>query len=117
MRRRVSAAFVTCLVAAATAGAATAYVIGATPLAAARAATEKHAAHEVVAWNRPGVSYTMGTCHVLHRKPYLAYECGWKLHGVPDYCQGRLDVAVRKLADNRWRAAGIKSFYIDDHGC
>jgi ketosteroid isomerase-like protein len=96
---------------------ASAYVIASTPLAAARMATEKHAAHEVTAWNQPQVAYTMGTCRVLHRKPYLAYECGWKLHGVPDYCQGRLVAAVRKLADGRWRATGVKSFYIDNRGC
>lgn len=117
MIHRLLAGFFVCAVALTTAAVASAYVIAATPLAAARAATEKHAAHEVVAWNRPGVSYTMGTCRVLHRKPYLAYECGWKLHGVPDYCQGRLVAAVRKLPDSRWRAAGVRSFYIDNRGC
>jgi uncharacterized membrane protein YecN with MAPEG domain len=117
VRRRPLALLLVCLLALAMAAVASAYVIGATPLIAARAATKKHAAHEVVAWNRPGVSYTMGTCRVLHRKPYLAFECGWKLHGVPDYCQGRLVIAVRKLTDTRWRATGIKSFYIDNRGC
>ena len=106
-----------CLLALAMSAAAAAFVIASTPAAAARAATVKHAAHEVVAWNQPGVSYTMGTCRVLHRTPYLAYECGWKLHGVRDYCDGRLVVAVRKLPDGRWRGMGVKSFYIDDRGC
>jgi hypothetical protein len=106
-----------CLLALAVTAETPAYVIGTTPLAAARAATEKHARHEVIAWNRPAVSYTMGTCRVMHRKPYLAYECGWELHGVPAYCQGRLVVSVRRLADGRWRAAGVKSFYIDTRGC
>lgn len=105
------------LTVAAVPGAASGYVIGATPLAAAFAAARKHAAHEVVAWNRPGVSYTMGACNVLHRRPYLAYTCGWQLHGVPDYCHGRLTVAVRRQADRQWRAAGVKSWYTDDRGC
>ena len=115
--RRPVALLLVCVLAAATAAVASASVIGATPLAAARAATEKHAAQDVVAWNRPGAYYTMGTCRVLHRKPYLAYECGWKLHGVPAYCRGRLVAAVRKLPDGRWSATGVKSFYIDDRGC
>jgi hypothetical protein len=118
MRRHlVLALLFLCVLALAMAAAASAYVIAGTPLGAARLAAEKHAAHEVIAWNQPQVAYTMGTCRVLHRKPYLAYECGWKLHGVPDYCQGRLVVAVRKLPDSRWRATGVKSFYIDKRGC
>jgi len=117
MRLRLLALLVLCVLPLTMAAVASAYVIAATPLAAARVAAEKHAAHEVVAWNQPQVAYTMGTCRVLHRKPYLAYECGWKLHGVPDYCQGRLVVAVRKLPDSRWRATGVKSFYIDNRGC
>ena len=117
MTRRFVAVLVLCVLALAMAAVASAYVIASTPLAAARMAAEKHAAHEVVAWNQPQVSYTMGSCRVLHRKPYLAYECGWKLHGVPDYCQGRLVVAVRKETAGRWRATGVKSFYIDNRGC
>jgi hypothetical protein len=117
MTRRLLALLVLCVLALTMAGIASAYVIAATPLAAARMAARKHAAHEVVAWNQPQVAYTMGTCRVLHREPYLAYECGWELHSVPNYCQGRLVVAVRKLPDNRWRATGVKSFYIDDRGC
>jgi hypothetical protein len=117
MTRRLVGLLVFCGLALTMSAVASAYVIASTPLAAARLATQKHATHEVAAWNQPQVSYTMGTCRVLHRKPYLAYECGWKLHGVPDYCQGRLVVAVRKLADSRWRATGVKSFYIDNRGC
>lgn len=90
VRRRLFVLLVLCALALVMAAVASAYVIAATPLAAARLAAEK---------------------------PYLAYECGWKLHGVPDYCQGRLVVAVRKLPDSRWRGTGVKSFYIDNRGC
>jgi len=103
----------TCLVAAP----ASAFVIASTPQAAALAATKKFAIHEVVAWNRPGVAYILGTCHVLHRKPWLAYNCGFELHGVPSYCHGVLTVAVRRLAAGSYRAQGVKSTYVDDHGC
>lgn len=96
---------------------ASAYVIGRTPSAAALAAAKKAATHEVVAWNQPQVSYTLGSCHLLHRKPWLAYVCSWDLHGVPNYCHGQLTVAVRRLPDGMYRATGIKLRYTDTHGC
>lgn len=81
------------------------------------AATKRFAAHEVVAWNRPGVAYILGTCRVLHRKPWLAYNCSFELHGVPPYCHGVLTVAVKRLADGTYRAQGVKSRYLDNRGC
>lgn len=117
MSRRFCIVAVCSAAACITASAAFGYVIGHTPVAAALAATRKHAAHEVVAWNQPGVRYTLGSCHVLHRKPWLAYNCSYELHGVAPYCHGVLTVAVRRLPDRTWRAQGVKSNYTDNRGC
>src|ERR1051325_1210735 len=97
MRARVpliAAAFVMAVTPSASAG-----VIGPTPKAAALAATEKYARHEVQAWNRPGASYTLETCRMLHRRPWLAWGCEWELHGTPPpECLLRLIVAVTRLS-------------------
>ena len=97
--------------------AAFAYVYGPTPMAVALAATNKFAAHQVKAWNRPQVSYTLGTCRVLHRKPWLAYNCTFELHGVPLYCHGLVTVGVRRLADGKYRGQAVRSSFLDNRGC
>jgi hypothetical protein len=94
-----------------------AFVIGPTPQAAALAATKKFAIHEVKAWNQPGVSYTLGTCRVLHRRPWVAYGCAFELHGVPLYCHGLVTVGVRRLPDGTYRGQEINGKYLDEHGC
>ena len=87
--------------------AALAGAIGPTPLAAALADTKKFAQHEVRAVNRPGVSYTVGTCTLLHRKPWLAYTCTWELHGTPGECVDRITVAVKRLASGMYLAGEV----------
>ena len=75
---RCIAALIACLVVMSVETAtAFAYVYGPTPQAVTLSATEKFAAHEVKAWNQPQVSYTLGTCHLVHRGPWLAYACGF----------------------------------------
>jgi hypothetical protein len=96
---------------------ANAFVIGPTPQAVALAATTKYAGHEVKAVNQAGVSYTLGTCRVLHRKPWLAYGCAFELHGYPEYCHGVVTVGVRHLPDGTYRGQEINGKYLDDHGC
>lgn len=96
---------------------ASAYVYGTTAHAVAVAAMTKFAAHEVKAWNQPQVSYSLGTCHVLHRKPWLAYNCTFELHGVPSYCHGVVTVGVKRLAAREYRGQEVRSRYVDDHGC
>jgi hypothetical protein len=92
-------------------------VYGPTPQAVALEATEKFAIHEVHAWNQPQVSYTLGTCRVLHRRPWLAYVCGFELHGVPMYCHFVVTVGVKHLADRRYRGQEVRSLALDDAGC
>jgi hypothetical protein len=99
------------------ASAAQAYVFGPTRHAVTLAATKKFAAHEVKAWNQPQVSYTLGTCHLLHRKPWVAYNCGFELHGVPDYCNGVVTVGVKRLPNGTYRGQETSSKYIDTKGC
>jgi hypothetical protein len=97
--------------------ASSAYWYGTTARAAALTTTEHYAAHEVEAWNRPRVSYTVGTCRLLHRKPWLAYVCGFELHGVPLYCHGVVTVGVKRLAAHRFRGREVSGRYLDSHGC
>jgi hypothetical protein len=94
-----------------------AYVYGPSPQAVTLAVTKKFAAHEVKAWNQPQVSYTLGTCHLLHRRPWLAYSCGFELHGVPRYCHGVVTVGIKRLANGSYRGQEVRSKYIDDKGC
>ena len=97
--------------------AALAYVYAPTAQAAALAATKRFAAHEVKAWNQPQVSYNLGTCHVLHHRPWLAYACTFELHGVSNYCHGVVTVGVKRLAERNFRGQEVSSKYVDDHGC
>ena len=115
--RRLGALLVCVVVACVCAAAASAYVYGPTPQAVTLAATKKFAAHEVKVWNQPQVSYTLGTCHLLHRRPWLAYGCGFELHGVPLYCHGLVTVGVERLADGTYRGQEINGKYLDDSGC
>lgn len=94
-----------------------AYVYGPTPQAVALAATKKFAVHEVHAWNQPQVSYTLGTCRLLHRGSWLAYVCGFELHGVPMYCHFAVTVGVKHLGDRKYRGQEVSSRALDDSGC
>jgi hypothetical protein len=96
---------------------ASAYVYGLTPQEVSLAATKKLAMHEVHAWNQPQVSYTLGTCRLLHRRPWLAYVCGFELHGVPMYCHIAVTVGVKRLADRKYRGQEVSSRALDDSGC
>jgi len=96
---------------------AAAAVIGPTPQAAALADTKKFAEHEVHAWNRPSVTYTVGSCRLLHRRPWLAYSCDWKLHGIQGQCLTRITVAVKRLADGSYSAAEVDTKIITNSKC
>jgi hypothetical protein len=94
-----------------------AYVYGPTPQGVALAATKKFAMHQVHAWNQPQVSYTLGKCRVLHRRPWLAYVCGFELHGVSLYCHFAVTVGVKHLDDRKYRGQAVRSRTLDDSGC
>ena len=94
-----------------------AYVIGPTAQAAVLAAANKFAAHEVHAWNQPNSSYTLGTCRVLHRRPWVAYTYGFELHGVPGECRGAVTVGVKRLANGNYRAQEITSKSLTQGPC
>lgn len=61
--------------------------------------------------------YSLGSCHLLHRTPWVAYGCTFELHGVPLYCHGLVTVAVKRVASDEYRAGAVKSRYVDTHGC
>jgi hypothetical protein len=115
--RAFTALLVVVAVALLSAAGAWAYVYGPTPQAVALAATTKFAMHEVHAWNQPQVSYTLGTCRVLHRRPWRAYVCGFELHGVPMYCHFAVTAGVKRLADGKYRGQEVRSRALDDSGC
>ena len=93
---------------------ASAFVIGPTPRSAAIAATKNYAAKQVRAWNRPGVTYSLGKCGVVHRRPWLAWGCDMQLHGTtqPD-CVFRLILSVKRLPDRNYRATAVKLAQVD----
>ena len=83
-------------------------VIGPTPQAAAIAATKKFVLHDLKAWNRPGATYRLGTCRVLHRKPWVAYGCEYQVYGIPSECLNLLTLGVKRLPDGTYRAEALK---------
>jgi hypothetical protein len=116
--RRPSALFaILVAVAITTSSAASAAVIGPTAQTAALAVTKKFALHDIRAWNRPGTSYTLGTCHVLHRRPWVAYVCDYWLHGIPHLCHNLLTIAVKRLPDGNYRAEEVKWHNLRDATC
>jgi hypothetical protein len=94
-----------------------AYVIGPTAKSALLATANKFVAHEVHAWNQPNASYTLGTCRLLHRRPWVAYTCGFELHGIPGECRGVVTVGVKRLADGEYRAQEIISKNLTQGPC
>jgi hypothetical protein len=87
------------------------YVIGATPRAAALAATAKFAAHEVSTYtNHPDVTYKLGNCQLLFRHPWMAWGCKYGIYGLapsgPPICD-HLRVAVKRLPDGTYRATAL----------
>lgn len=93
---------------------ANAYIVGPSPRAAAFAATKSYAEKQVRAWNSPSVTYSLGKCGIVHRRPWLAWGCQMQLHGTtqPD-CVFRLILSVRRLPDRRYRATAVKLTQVD----
>lgn len=85
---------------------ASAYVVAPTARAAALAATKKFVEHDIRAWARPA-TYRLGTCRVLHRKPWLAYGCEYRVQGIPGECLNFVTVAVKRLPDGEYRGAEV----------
>ena len=96
--------------------ASTGSVIGATPRAAALAATAKYAAHEIQVFypNHPGLTYKLGNCKLLFRRPWVAWGCAYETGvlgpqaGAPRECVV-LKLALKRLPEANYRAtvAGI----------
>lgn len=83
---------------------ASAYVVAPTAQAAARAATKKFVEHDLR--GRPA-TYKLGTCRVLHRKPWLAYGCEYRVYGLSDQCLDIVIVAVKRQPDGRYRGTEV----------
>jgi hypothetical protein len=83
---------------------ASAYVAAPTAQAAARAATKKFVEHDLR--GRPA-TYKLGTCRVLHRKPWLAYGCEYRVYGLLDQCLNIVIVAVRRQPDGQYRGTEV----------
>jgi hypothetical protein len=96
------------VVAAAAAQPASGGVIRPTAPSAASAAAKKFVLHDIRAWNRAGISYTLLGCRVLHRRPWVAYGCRYEVHGIPSECLDLLTLGVKRLADGSYRAEALK---------
>ncbi|MHB8468229.1 MAG: hypothetical protein ACYDCH_00505 [Gaiellaceae bacterium] len=107
MKRLILVSALAAVAAAGVVSGASGAVIEPTPQAAALAATQKFVLHDIHAWNRP-LRYTLGTCRVLFRRPWVAYGCQYRIHGLPSECLDLLTVAVKRLAGGRYRAEAVK---------
>lgn len=83
---------------------ASAYVIAPTARAAAIAATKKFVEHDL---HGRSATYVLGPCSVLHRKPWVAYGCVYRVQGLADQCLDMVTVAVKRLPDGRFRGAEV----------
>jgi hypothetical protein len=81
--------------------------VGRTPVRAALARTDRFASREAKLRN---TTYTLGSCVLLHRKPWLGYRCSYTIHGLSDQCHDFVTVAVRSTASNEYNAVAVKWF-------
>jgi hypothetical protein len=82
--------------------------IGPTPVAAAKARTIRYAEREAKSYGGT-VTYTMGSCSLLHRRPWVAYLCHFTMYGRGLQCHVTLTLGVRKLAAGEYDARQITS--------
>jgi hypothetical protein len=99
------------LISVATAGAATVARadLGKTPIAAALARTDRWLHHEAGGYGG-AATYKLGTCKLLHRRPWLAYTCTGAIYGRGLVCHITVTLAVRKLAPDSYNAINVKSY-------
>ena len=78
---------------------------GHTAIAAARARTNRYAEREATIHH---TMYALGSCKLLHRKPWLAYNCSYVIHGLADQCRDVLTVAVVRQKNGVYSATAKK---------
>ena len=79
--------------------------LGQTPIRAALARTNRFANREA---SLHSTTYTLGTCLLLHKKPWLGYRCSYTIHRLGDQCHDSLTVAVRRTANREYDATAVK---------
>jgi hypothetical protein len=110
MRRRHILFLVACAVSAlAAAGAPISRAdLGKTAVAAARARTDRWLHHEAATYGG-AARYKLGSCRVLHRRPWLAYDCTGAIYGRGLVCHITVTLAVRKVAPDSYNAINVRS--------
>jgi hypothetical protein len=83
--------------------------LGKTPIAAAFARTDRWLHHEAGGYGG-AATYKLGTCKLLHRRPWLAYTCTGALFGRGLVCHITVTLAVRKVARDSYNAISVKSY-------
>jgi hypothetical protein len=83
--------------------------LGKTPVAAALARTDRWLQHEAGGYGG-AATYKLGTCKLLHRRPWLAYTCTGAIYGRGKACHITLTLAVRKVAPDWYNAINVKSY-------
>jgi len=66
-------------------------------------------AHEERLGNQPQVSVPLGTCQLLHRRPWLANNCGFELHGVPAVLPRRRHGGDQAPCERDYRGRKVRS--------
>jgi hypothetical protein len=82
--------------------------LGRTPLAAAKARTARAAQHESGSYGS-AATYKLGSCTLLHRRPWLGYRCGYTIFGRGLQCHILLTLGVKRTASGQYDAIALKS--------
>lgn len=82
--------------------------VGRTPLAAARARTDRAARREAASYGG-AATYKLGSCALLHRRPWVAYRCGYTMFGRGLQCHLVLTLGVRRTASGLYNAILLKT--------
>ena len=82
--------------------------LGRTPLAAARARTERAARREANSYGG-AATYKLGSCALLHRRPWVAYRCGYTMFGRGLQCHLQLTLGVKRTPSGQYDAILLKT--------
>jgi hypothetical protein len=82
--------------------------LGRTALAAAKARTERAAQRESGSYGG-ATTYKVGSCALLHRRPWLGYRCGYTIFGRGLQCHIVLTLGVKRTPSGEYNAINVKT--------
>jgi hypothetical protein len=82
--------------------------LGKTPVAAALARTDRWLRREAGSYGG-AATYKLGSCSLLHRRPWVAYNCTGAIYGRGEVCHIVVTLGVRKVAAGEYNAINVAS--------